>query len=87
MLFRSERALCPGDGGRFYVTAQNGRQSVFLLGPFDTHAAALAQVARGRQLAYDYDVRAPWYSYGTARLTHPGVAAPRVIFEGGQDSR
>lgn len=60
---------CPGDGGHYYVTARNddGRY-VALLGPFETHAEALANVQRGTRLAYDSgDPRAPWYAYGTAR--------------------
>jgi hypothetical protein len=53
-------------GFKFYVSVKDGQRSGFLLGPYDTHDEALANVDRGRKLAYDADTRAPWYAYGTA---------------------
>lgn len=52
-------------GQRYYVSATNNGRYVLLLGPYDTHQEALENVARGTQLAYDADPRAPWYAYGT----------------------
>ena len=51
---------------RFFVTVRDGERWAALLGPFDTHAEALAQVDAGRDLAYKADARAPFYAYGTA---------------------
>ncbi len=53
-------------GARFYVTAQQGRRIVYLMGPFVSHMTALARVPRARQLlAERYPCDAPWVSVGT----------------------
>ena len=52
----------------FYVTAIHGQKVVALLGPYGTHAEALANVDRGRSKALDYDKsgKASFASYGTS---------------------
>ncbi len=37
----------------FYVSAIRGEQHTILLGPYTTHAAAVANVQRGMQMAHD----------------------------------
>ena len=62
--------------GSYYVSAIDGDRHTFLLGPYATHAEALAHVADGRRLALWVDSKAHWYAYGTARATDyskPGV--------------
>jgi hypothetical protein len=58
----------------YYVTVRNGSRTGGLLGPYDTHAEALANVDRGRQLALDSDnaTRSWFYEYGTTKLTTRG---------------
>lgn len=60
----------------FYVTAHNGAKYIALAGPYETHDAALAKVEAATRRAYDVDVRAPWYTYGTCRTD----SAPRTAF-------
>ena len=50
----------------FYVTARSGRQASFLLGPYESHVEAMANVERGRDLAIGVDVWAWFYDFGTA---------------------
>ena len=67
-------------GTQFYVTVRDGPRTGYLLGPYRTHREALAQVDRGRSLAYDADPRAPFYAYGTA-----GTAETlSTVFGGGE---
>jgi hypothetical protein len=75
-----EKPTCPGDGGGYYVTVVNGMFTGFLLGPYDTHVEALAQVGRGNDLACKADPRAHWYAFGTARITDPAVRTPKTVF-------
>lgn len=58
---------CAAEGGGYYVTALDGARVGYLLGPYATHEAALADVDLGRRLAERVDLRAAWYAYGTAR--------------------
>ena len=79
-LCECEQPTCPGDTGKFYVTVRrdNGDYRA-LLGPYATHAEALANVSRGTNLATDFDPRACWYAYGTAR-TEPTIDTLPTIF-------
>jgi len=63
----------------FYVTVKNDKgKTGALLGPYTTHKEALDNVSRGTKLAYDADPRAPWYSYGTTKLTAENL--PKSVF-------
>ncbi len=66
-----------GDPGGFYVTVKDGRRTGWLLGPYATHAEAVAHVGDGRRLARAVDDRAAWYAFGTSRICNghrpPGV--------------
>ncbi len=75
-----EQPTCPGNGGRYYVTVVDGPRTGWLLGPYDTHVEALAQVDRGNDLACKADPRAHWYAFGTARITDPTLPLPRSVF-------
>lgn len=55
----------------YYVTAVNGKKTSYLLGPYRTHAEALANVERGRRLACEADTWAWFYAYGTVKVTSP----------------
>lgn len=50
----------------YYVTVTSDNQKGFLLGPYNTHQAALNNVERGKELAYNNDNFAHFYAYGTA---------------------
>ena len=62
---------------RYYVSVIDGTDYRFLAGPFDTHAEALAKVDAARELAIDYDQKAWFYAFGTARAPEgynkPGI--------------
>ena len=62
-----------GVGRDFYVTVLDHDRTGFLLGPFISHADALANVERGRKLAESVNDRAIWYAYGTASAPHGTV--------------
>ena len=57
----------PGDetGKEFFVSVLDAARTGYLLGPYATHAEALANVDRGRKLADAADPRSPWYRFGT----------------------
>jgi len=74
-----ENPLCPGTG-EFYVTTVDAGRVGFLLGPYATHADALANVERGNRLAHEADPRAWFYAFGTARWTQPGRRRPSTVF-------
>lgn len=65
----------------YYVTVKDGSRTGFLLGPYDTHDEALANVDRGRQLAFKTDntSRTWFYSYGTCKITSEGKL-PKGLF-------
>jgi hypothetical protein len=69
--------MCPD---RFYVTVKRGEQTGFLLGPYETHEEALANVDRARQLAHDVDPFSAFDAFGTARskMLIPAVFRNRV---------
>lgn len=73
-----EDAQCPGDGGGYFVTVLDGTRVGWLLGPYDTHEDALANVERGNALASAADARAHWYAFGTARVK--GGRLPSAVF-------
>lgn len=59
--------------GAYYVTVLDGGKMGRLLGPFiDDHAAALAMVDKVRAKAEEFDPRAAFYAFGTARLPTDG---------------
>jgi hypothetical protein len=56
-------------GRDFFVTCKKtktGKQTAFLLGPYETHEEALKNVERGRTMAEKVDQWAAVYAYGTA---------------------
>jgi hypothetical protein len=62
----------------FFVTVRSGARTGFLLGPYGTHAEALANVDRGRDFACAVDAWAHFYSYGTASV--PAGTAAETVF-------
>lgn len=56
--------------GDFYVTVRDEahNRTGYLLGPYADLRDALANVNRGRSLAFKRTMDAPWYLYGTARV-------------------
>ncbi len=63
---------------KFYVSVLDGPRYGFLVGPFDTHDQALAQVDSARAAAEQVDPRAVWYAFGTARAPE-GYSTPGVL--------
>ena len=74
-----EQHFTPADRDAYYVTVRDGGPVGFLLGPYDSHDAALANVDRGNRLAHEADARAHWYAFGTARVP-ANVRKPRTVF-------
>jgi hypothetical protein len=76
---------CP-EPGAYFVSVRNDLQQApdwrALLGPFPSHAIALAWVPRGQRLAEELDSKAVWYSFGTVRMEdshgRPGLLNPLV---------
>jgi hypothetical protein len=62
----------------YYVSVRRADRQGFLLGPYATHEAALAEVGRGRDLACAADPWAWFYAFGTASLPRGTVC--RVAF-------
>lgn len=61
-------------GTSFFVSCiedSGQRRNALLLGPYDTHEEALANVDRGRKLAEANDPKAHWYSFGTCSINGP----------------
>jgi hypothetical protein len=50
----------------YYTSVIDGDRRGLLTGPFQTHAEALADVARAKQLAEKADRWAAFYGFGTA---------------------
>ena len=63
---------------RYYVSVIDGTAYRFLAGPFDTHAEALTKVDDARKAAIDYDRKAHFYGFGTARAP-AGYSAPGIF--------
>ena len=57
---------CPAPG-RYYVTCVDGSDYWKMSGPYLSHQAALADVDRALKIANEYDGRAWFMSWGTAR--------------------
>ncbi|MEA2573350.1 MAG: hypothetical protein QOH93_648 [Chloroflexia bacterium] len=52
---------------RFYVSLRNGsKRYALLLGPYETHEEAVANVERGKRMARESDMWADFYAFGTA---------------------
>lgn len=66
--------------GPYYVTVVDAGRALALAGPFDTHPEALAQVAPARDLAVEYDLKAHFYAFGTARTEGAGKGFPPGCF-------
>ena len=55
--------------GPYYVSAISAAGRTFLMaGPYELHGAALADVDRALNIAYEHDVRAWFMAWGTARV-------------------
>lgn len=56
--------------GLYYVSVVDGGRYALALGPFDTHAEALARVDDVRDYCHDYDgkTRSWFWGYGTCRI-------------------
>lgn len=70
--------MVDGEPKEYFVTVRNGQRSGFLLGPYTTHAEALAMVDVGRLLAIDADPWASFYEFGTAGAV-PGFVTKTVF--------
>jgi len=57
-----------GENGGYYTSARDAGRTAFLVGPFDTHAEALAWVDRTRAKAEEVNARAVFYAFGTVRM-------------------
>lgn len=64
----------------FYVTVRDAGRTGWLLGPYELHAEALANVDRGRSLAENVDVRAVWYAFGTAGVPRDLAEKIKPVF-------
>ena len=71
-------AGCAGNGGGYYVSLKRDRRVALLLGPFDTHAEALARVRDAFAKACDVDPWAAFDAVGTVRM-RDGYRAPGVL--------
>lgn len=63
---------------RFYVTCRDAGRTGFLLGPFETHAAALARVEDGRKMAGIVNSWSCFYAFVPARL--PASKRVKTVF-------
>ena len=57
---------CPA--GNYFVTAIDGPNWFPMSGPYATHAEALADVDKALKIANEYDGRAWFMAWGTARM-------------------
>lgn len=55
----------PGD---YFVSVIEDGKAVLASGPFPTHQQAIDAVQAAKNVIYKFDVKAPWYAYGTCRL-------------------
>jgi hypothetical protein len=62
----------------YYVTVRDGGRTALLLGPFQSHKAALAQVGRGRKLADEATPWAAFYAFGTSSV--PAGTGVKTVF-------
>lgn len=54
--------------GPYFVSAIDGSEAYIMAGPYGTHAQALADVDRARQIADQHDRRAWFMAWGTCRI-------------------
>ena len=54
--------------GPYYVSVQDGSRSSLLSGPYNTHQEALDLVDKANDIACQFDPRAHFYAFGTARI-------------------
>ena len=68
-------------GRGYYVSAVDGAKWWGLSGPYDSHAAALADVELVRELAVRHEPRAHFYGFGTALAPsrEPGICQRRSL--------
>lgn len=52
-------------GAEFFVSCRKGTANGLVLGPYDTHEEALANVERGREMAEKADPWSLFYAFGT----------------------
>ena len=52
----------------YYVSAKDAGSHWLMAGPYRTHAEALADVDRARNIADEHDGRAWFYAWGTCRM-------------------
>lgn len=65
--------------GPYYVSVRRSDgKTLFLSGPYAAHPEALALVNKAKSIAYELDVRAVWYSYGTIRCK-PDCLVPGAL--------
>lgn len=65
----------------FYVSVIDGTRKGILLGPYGTHAEALDNVARGRDLAFAAIPAAWFYSFGTCSAPRSAPLRPAFAQE------
>lgn len=53
----------------YYVTAQDGGRTAWLLGPYSDHAEALDRVRPVREWCLNNIPAAWWWAYGTSSIT------------------
>ena len=77
-----EKCPCGNDhatdapGSEYWITVRDAGRVGFAAGPYQTHAAALADVDTVRDIAYHLDGFTHFYEWGTARADHkPGRRA------------
>ncbi len=63
----------------YYVTVRDDGRTGFLLGPYDTHTEALANVGEGKRLANAATPWAAFYAFGTASLPRD-MKQPKTVF-------
>lgn len=54
--------------GPYFVSARDGGKHYVMAGPYPTHAEALADVERARNITYEHDARAWFMAWGTCRI-------------------
>ena len=62
----------------YFVSVRDSGRNGFLLGPYETHAEALAQVANGRERAIKANSWAHFYAFGTCSA--PAGLVKKTIF-------
>lgn len=63
----------------YFASSRYYDRHAFLVGPFRTHALALAAVKDAKRTVYKHDLQACWYGYGTCRLPLDQVRDEKVV--------